>query len=108
MKFLSLSLAFLTVLVTAACGPSAKSGTGDGDGGPGHPDAAVAATCTANATEPCYDGTTGTEGVGRCHGGTRTCASDGSAWLACQGEVIPAGFETCANSIDDDCNGQVD
>ncbi len=104
MKFSSFSLVFLTV----ACGPAAKSGAGDGDGGTGHPDAPGAMACAPNATEPCYDGTTGTEGVGPCHGGMRTCASDGSAWLACQGEVIPAGFETCANSIDDDCNGQVD
>lgn len=66
-------------------------------------------TCTANATQPCYTGPAGTEGVGPCHGGTQTCASNGESWGACTGEVLPAPEGGhCDDGIDDDCNGLVD
>ncbi len=65
--------------------------------------------CTGGETQPCYDGPVGTSGVGPCHGGTKTCAADGSAWGPCVGQVIP-GSEggQCADSIDNDCNGAID
>lgn len=72
-------------------------------------DAHCQVTCTANATQPCYSGPTGTENVGPCHGGTQTCAADGSSWGPCVGEVTP-GSETaqCMNGADDNCNGLID
>jgi len=62
--------------------------------------------CAPNATEPCYTGPAGTQDVGPCHGGTRTCNDSGSAWGPCEGEVVPT-QESCFTPIDDDCNGAV-
>ncbi|MFH2009062.1 MAG: MopE-related protein [bacterium] len=55
-------------------------------------------------TGPCYSGPVGTEGVGVCHGGTRTCT--GGSWGTCAGEVAPTA-EQC-NGLDDDCDTQID
>jgi hypothetical protein len=55
-------------------------------------------------TKACYDGPTGTNGVGACHGGTSTCSAGG--WGACAGQVMPVN-ETC-NKVDDDCDGTTD
>jgi hypothetical protein len=66
--------------------------------------------CTAGATQNCYDGPMGTEGVGACKGGTFTCAADGQSWsTTCAGEVVPSGEAGhCHDGIDNDCNGQKD
>ena len=62
--------------------------------------------CQPGAVEDCYTGYEGTEGVGPCVGGTRLCG-EGGVWGACDGEVVPSG-ETCADGIDNNCNGAVD
>jgi hypothetical protein len=59
--------------------------------------------------QDCYTGPGGTEGVGPCIGGTRTCESPAGANAAvwsdtCFDEVIPSP-EVC-NAVDDDCNGE--
>jgi hypothetical protein len=57
----------------------------------------------------CYDGPAGTQGVGLCTSGVRSCQQqpDGSyAMSACVGEVLPTS-EIC-NGLDDNCNGQAD
>ena len=61
-------------------------------------------TCNSGDTQACYTGGPGTQDVGVCQAGKRTCV-DGT-WGACVGEIIPKGEE--CNNIDDDCNGQVD
>jgi len=63
--------------------------------------------CTAGSTLSCYGGPPGTAGVGACTNGVQTCLPDGSAYGACVGAVLPAA-ETCANGIDDDCDGAID
>ena len=84
----------------AACGPSISHDNGGGDGG--------METCSnAGATRSCYDGASGTEGVGPCHGGTQTCDGATHTWGACSGEQVPMG-EVCGNGVDDNCNGMVD
>ncbi|HTN87331.1 MAG TPA: MopE-related protein, partial [Sorangium sp.] len=62
--------------------------------------------CLPDAVVPCYSGPAGTEGVGRCVGGTARCRPDGTQLGPCVGEVLPAP-ETCLTPIDDDCDGQV-
>ncbi|MFO0589394.1 MAG: hypothetical protein U0441_17785 [Polyangiaceae bacterium] len=65
--------------------------------------------CTPGATQPCYDGPAGTEGVGPCKGGTKTCKADGSGWGPCTGEVLPVGENSqCGDNLDNDCNGLID
>jgi putative metal-binding protein len=61
--------------------------------------------CSPNSTASCYSGPAGTQGVGACHGGTKTCNALGTAYGACASEVVPQA-ETCTTSVDDDCNGQ--
>jgi hypothetical protein len=60
-------------------------------------------------TQACYDGPNGTQGVGICHGGTKSCVETspgGFGMSACLGQVLPAA-EDC-NGLDDDCNGTID
>jgi hypothetical protein len=65
--------------------------------------------CTAGAMQACYTGPAGTAGVGPCHGGMQTCASDGKSWGPCMGQVLPSNEgAACADGVDNDCNGQVD
>jgi plastocyanin len=73
-------------------------------GGSGQMSGSSAPACTDGATTPCYSGPPGTEGVGICHGGLRTCS--GGAFGACAGEQLPSA-ETC-NGVDEDCNGTPD
>ncbi|MFT3770587.1 MAG: MopE-related protein [Minicystis sp.] len=60
--------------------------------------------CPSGATQSCYAGPAGTQGVGACHAGTQTCSN--GTWGACVGEVVPSA-EVC-DGLDNDCNGQVD
>ncbi|APR84643.1 Hypothetical protein A7982_09992 [Minicystis rosea] len=60
--------------------------------------------CTPGAMEACYGGPTGTEGVGICKAGTKTCAEDGKSFGPCEGQVQPA-LENCLASADEDCDG---
>ena len=53
----------------------------------------------------CYDGPTGSSGVGECKAGTQTCLA-GSWGTTCPGEVTPAS-EVC-DGKDNDCNGKID
>lgn len=63
--------------------------------------------CVPGTTQPCYQGTPGSENVGPCKGGARTCMADGTGFGVCVGQVLPI-FEICANNVDDDCDGVVD
>ena len=58
----------------------------------------------SDAPVACYDGATGTEDVGACHGGFRHCL--GGVLGPCVGQVMPGG-ESC-NALDDDCDTQTD
>jgi hypothetical protein len=64
--------------------------------------------CTPGATRSCYDGPSGTEGIGICHAGTQTCDLNGTtaAWGPCLGEVLPSA-DMC-DGIDRLCNGSPD
>jgi hypothetical protein len=60
--------------------------------------------CTPNASVACYSGPAGSQGLGVCVGGTALCNALGTALGACVGQVLP-GVESCANQLDDDCDG---
>jgi hypothetical protein len=82
----------------AASGPGGHGADGGGGAEP--------TPCEPGASEACYTGPAGTEGIGACVGGTRTCLADGSDFGPCEGEVVPAP-ETCNTPEDDDCDDEV-
>lgn len=63
--------------------------------------------CTPGQVQSCYAGSPGTENVGPCHAGTRTCNPDGLSWTDCANQVLPIS-EICKNGVDEDCNGVTD
>ncbi|MCA9708887.1 MAG: hypothetical protein KDK70_23785 [Myxococcales bacterium] len=86
---------------TDSTGSSGEPTTLDEDsGGPATP-------CVPLEVRPCYEGPFGTADVGRCRSGAQTCAADGSAWSACEGEVWPDTQERCDTPEDDDCDGSM-
>jgi hypothetical protein len=64
--------------------------------------AACQTGCTNGQTRACYDGPSGTEGVGACHDGMQTCVN-GSWSAGCPGEQLPQP-EDCAAPTDLNCN----
>lgn len=72
----------------------------------GYPNAS-GCKCIPGTTLPCYEGAAGTQGVGACRGGTKTCATRGTYYGYCADQVTPIN-EVCGNGIDDDCDGQID
>lgn len=57
-----------------------------------------------SVTEVCYEGPSGTAGVGVCRSGIRTCNS--GAWGGCIGQVLPSD-EIC-DAKDNNCDGLID
>lgn len=80
----------------AGGGIAGAGGAGGAGGGAGD--------CLDGQTQSCYSGALGTENVGVCKSGSRTCI--GGVWSTCVGEITPVA-EVCDN-IDNDCNGLVD
>lgn len=112
-------------LALAACGPAAPSDNSDCpgvdlDNDPdncgtcGHACGALetcqsgscSSECDPGDTMACYDGIPATDGIGPCHGGTRSCLPN-RQWSLCQGQVLPT-EEVCGNGIDEDCSGTPD
>ncbi|MDC0672384.1 hypothetical protein [Nannocystis radixulma] len=67
----------------------------------------AACVCVPNEASACYSGPPGTQGVGACEAGTHTCAGDGVSFGDCVGEVVPAAEDCDLESVDEDCDGQV-
>ena len=63
--------------------------------------------CAPGEVLSCYSGELGSENIGPCTAGVKTCNADGVSWSACVGQVLPAA-EVCNNALDDDCDGFVD
>ncbi|WP_438022584.1 MopE-related protein [Sorangium sp. So ce233] len=83
-----------------------SSGSG-GDGGSGGQGGGEA-LCLPGSRVACpYSGPPGTQGVGRCTAGLRTCNESGTAYGPCEGEVLPAP-EDCSVADDEDCDGVAD
>jgi hypothetical protein len=86
------------------CGAGDGCATGTCQSG----DCTVTTCCTPGATRSCYTGPAGTENIGICHGGTQTCAEDGSLWGPCADEVTPQGSYFYCNGLDNDCDGRIE
>lgn len=54
----------------------------------------------------CYTGPASTQNVGACRTGREICTA--GQWGTCEGQTLPATKEVCGNTLDDNCNGQVD
>jgi hypothetical protein len=67
-------------------------------------EAGVGCVCVPGATASCYSGPGGTEGVGQCKAGMKTCNAEGTAFGPCAGEVVPAA-ESCQTLEDENCSG---
>lgn len=65
----------------------------------------VQTECTPGDKEECYDGPSGTKGVGECKAGKRTCTDEGK-WGACEDQVKPTD-EAC-DGKDNDCDSNID
>lgn len=83
-------------------GQGGAGGQGGGGGQGGEGGQGGAPVCQPGATEPCYSGPQGTEGVGVCVAGLLTCEADGSGYGPCVGEVTPT-EESCATPANEDC-----
>ena len=94
-----LSIAGLDEDFTEA-GAAGGGGAGaTGGGGPG------AAACEPLTEADCYGGPEGTEGVGLCVGGTRTCNAQGTAYGECVGQVLPSAEDCATPDTDENCDG---
>jgi hypothetical protein len=122
---LTLASALASMLALGACGPSGgrdcpadpaalrsdplncgSCGTACDEGSACIDGRCLPGLCQPGTVESCYTGAEGTQDVGPCVGGTRTCERTGS-WSACEGEVLPAA-ENCSDGIDNNCNGAID
>lgn len=91
-----------TTSTSSSTGTGGMTSTSSGTAGSGG-----MMVCVPDTTATCpYQGPAGTEGVGNCVAGTKTCSTDGSGYSACSGEVTPdpAG-EACNKLGDEDCDG---
>ncbi len=70
--------AALFTLALLACGADVDVRGGGGTGGIAGSGGTGGMACTPNTSEPCYTGPSGTEEVGSCSAGARTCLEDGS------------------------------
>jgi hypothetical protein len=91
---------------SAGAGDSGSAGAGDsgsaGTGDSGSAGSSGGGACVPGAVEACYGGPSGTEGIGACKAGTKTCGADGT-FGACSGAVVPAS-DVC-DGVDRDCDG---
>lgn len=89
-------------------GDTASTGGNSGGGGSGASGGGTTTTngpCTPGEKVACYEGPSGTKGVGQCTEGTAECDADGMGFGPCAGQVLPA-VENCAKAGDEDCDGK--
>lgn len=78
---------------TANLGPSGRGGD-------------AIALCKPGSTLGCYDGPLGTDLVGACSGGVKTCLPQGKDYGLCEGQIRPS-VEICGSEGDENCDGVV-
>ena len=62
--------------------------------------------CEPGSQAACYDGPPGTQDVGTCKAGLQTCNDLGTAYGACEGEVLPD-IDACETPVDENCDGKL-
>lgn len=62
--------------------------------------------CQDGAQEGCYDFASGSPGVGICRAGSRSCTA--GHWGPCEGQVGPEATELCGDTLDNNCDGNID
>ena len=67
----------------------------------------IACVCKPAEVAPCYDGPAGTENVGICKSGAKTCDNQGKSWGSCVGQVPPAVQLCTVPAADQNCDGQL-
>ena len=77
----------------------------EGDEKPDIDEGGMYIECTPGETRECFEGPTGSKGVGICVAGIATCVIDGTDWSECVGQVLPAP-EICGDGIDQNCDGE--
>src|SRR5512142_865744 len=81
--------------IHTGCPPAGCEGASDAEGCPCPPETAPVI---------CYEGPEGTNGIGACAPGLRSC--NAGTWTGCVDQMLP-GEESC-NGADDDCDGEID
>lgn len=87
---------------TTSSSSSSTSSTSSATGGAG---GAAPIVCAPDSTAPCYSGAPETIGVGTCTAGTKTCATDGTGYGPCVGEIAPLVEQCGTPAIDESCDG---
>ena len=82
-----------------------ETGAATGGGAPASSSGDGTSACGPLTEVPCYDGPAGTEGVGTCAGGTKTCNALGTAYGECVGQALPKNEDCAAPDEDRDCDG---
>jgi Beta-propeller repeat len=86
-------------LIATACTPVDRNfSTGQGGAG------GMGQVCEPGLNTSCYSGPPGTEDIGVCRAGTKTCLPDGTGFDACEGEITPS-TEVCTTAADEACDG---
>ncbi|MFA5413179.1 MAG: hypothetical protein WC348_01380 [Patescibacteria group bacterium] len=62
--------------------------------------------CASGESRACFTDDPTRRGIGICRDGVKYCSS--GRWGRCEGEVRALGLDSCANHLDDDCDGQTD
>ena len=90
-----------TTTTTDSGGGGTSQGGNGGTGGDGK-------ICEPGAKQKCpYTGASGTENVGICHAGERTCNVDGTGYTPCENEVKQQAKDDCATPEDENCDGNI-
>lgn len=82
---------------------SSSSGTGGAGGGGGAGGNSM--VCTPGDSVVCYTGFPATLNIGTCKAGTSTCNADGTAYGACENQVLPMPEDCATPTMDENCDG---
>ena len=87
--------------------PAADEACGDGVDNDCDGDIDEGCACETGRIERCYEGPSGTAGIGICVAGARVCTN--GVWSTCDGQTLPeSDSEAQCDNRDEDCDGEID